>query len=645
MTRTIATLFVGTAPENLVLSARSLLDRTDLDVIVGVLYPVFAEPFESLSARITVRPVGSVSELVNRVHAEHDAHVVAVNDAVELPPDPFGTALEWIDGDLRVATVSFLCNDADFLSFPVRNLPQGRPLDGFDEVSITRRLRSLSPPPQRAPIMFATGPVVVISGPALDTIGGLEAPHSARFDVAIADFSCRARAKGFVDLADTSTFVTRPSDAAIAPVGDSITTDDRGWLLHRHRSMVGFVDHERNHGDSPFAMAHQVARVKVTGLRVLVDGSCFGPVEVGTQVATLHTIAALAASSEVAWVSVVLPGALPAYGAAVLTGPKVTAAAPPNGDLAHFGPQDIAFRPYQPVPGWNAAAWKAAGVRLVVSLLDTIAFHNGGYFADTATWLAYRDNIASTARLADAIVVISQDVVGQLLLHALPVESDRLRAIPLGTEHLGRNDAVAYPGELEARGFMAGEFALVLGANYTHKNREIALAAHEELRKRGFDLTLVMAGVSVPHGTTRLAENARGSHAGHVIVIPELPASQRNWLLRHASLVWYPTSAEGFGLVPFEAAHFGTPTVAVGFGPLAELLGDPHPPSGADVPVLAPGWKPHALADVAERLLSDPDLARRHTEAVLRLGARYTWTATASALTALFREALARPKK
>ena len=117
---------------------------------------------------------------------------------------------------------------------------------------------------------------------------------------------------------------------------------------------------------------------------------------------------------------------------------------------------------------------------------------------------------------------------------------------------------------------------LVLGVNYTHKNRDLAMAAHALVRDAGHDLTLVMAGAAVPHGTTRLAEDAlapqlRGPGGRDLIVLPEVSSAERNWLLRHASLVWYPTSAEGFGLVPFEAATYGTPCVSVGFGPITEL--------------------------------------------------------------------------
>ena len=646
----VAVMFVPSSPERWLVAVRSLLAATDLPIEVGVLYPHDGRTFTALDDRVTWRPVGSVSELVNTAYARTGLSIVVVDDAVVLPPGAFSTAMRWIRDDLRVGSVSFLSNAADFLSFPTRNLPVDRTIDGHDEVSITRRLRSLAPSVRPAPIVHAAGSVVVLSAAALGAVGELQAPHSARFDIAVADFCARARAKGFVDLLDASTYYARPSDVATKPIGDTMTADDLGWLLHRHRSLIAFLEHERLHGDSPMAMAHQVARVKVQGLRVLVDGSCFGPNEVGTQVATVQTVKALAARGDVAWIGVALTGPVPAYAASVLTHPKVQATA---GDVATaFGPPgtiDIAFRPYQPVPGFDLARWKGVGVRFVVSMLDTIAFHNGGYFATSDDWLAYRAMITDAMRAADAVTVISADVAMQMELHQLPVESTRVHVAALGTDHLRGDEAVAMPAELTARGFVAGEFALCQGVNYTHKNRELAMAAQRILLDRGFDLSLVMAGASVPHGTTRAAE-AQHAIAGfprdRLFVLPELSSAERSWLLRHARFVWAPTSAEGFGMVPFEAARFGTPTVAVDFGPMAELAGSVSArAAGSDVPVLAPRWDPVALADTAERLLRDPDLAHRHVDALLARGARYTWADTAATLVSVFRGVLGRPRR
>jgi glycosyltransferase involved in cell wall biosynthesis len=707
--RATGVVFVAQSPDRMALSASALLEQTPFDVVVGVLYPLYIPTFNALAARhgdrLNVRTVGSVSQLINETYEQRHTSLIVIDDAVVLPPDPFATALQWIDDDLRVATVSFLSNASGSLSFPTRNHPEDRAPDGQDEVSITRRLRSLSPAAKPTPITYATGAVVILSAGALSAVGNLEAPASARFDIAVADFSARSRAKGFVDLVDTSTYILRPSDVAVDPIAgsvvDPLTPDDRGWLLHRHRSLIGFVDSERTASETPFALAHQVAAVKVRGIRVLIDGSCFGPNEVGTQVATSHTIRALSTHPDVREVCVALPGAVPQYAAATLTGPKVRAQQAAAHELGVFGAVDVAFRPYQAVPGWPLDAWRAAAPRFGISILDTIAFHNGGYFADSGQWMAYRAAQLEAVRAADFVTVISDDVIGQMRLHGFPIPSERIRSIPLGTEHLDADQPATVPAELMARGFTVGSFALCLGVNYSHKNRELARAAHALVRARGFDLALVMAGASVPHGTTRVLEG-RVAPSDATYVLPEVSSAERNWLLRHASLVWYPTSAEGFGLVPFEAAAFGTPTVAVGFGPVEELafarsglnrvfqaevsasggdgqLGDAmsfaslsarhefddeslRAPStqeaferngatgrsdqhGTDVPMLARDWSPEALAEVAIAFLSDPDLARRHSAALNDAGRHYSWSRTADALVETFRESLSQPRR
>ncbi len=123
--------------------------------------------------------------------------------------------------------------------------------------------------------------------------------------------------------------------------------------------------------------------------------------------------------------------------------------------------------------------------------------------------------------------------------------------------------------------------------------------------------------------------------ADPVHVLGDVTSEERNWLLWHASVVLYPTSAEGIGLVPFEAARFSTPTVLVPFGPLGELLGA--------LPVTADDWSPEALATTAETFLRDRDAAADQVRATLAIGADYSWDACAAALVEVYRSVLARP--
>jgi glycosyltransferase involved in cell wall biosynthesis len=213
-----------------------------------------------------------------------------------------------------------------------------------------------------------------------------------------------------------------------------------------------------------------------------------------------------------------------------------------------------------------------------------------------------------------------------------------------GTDHLHGNEEATMPAELVRRGLVADDFVLVLGANYGHKNRELAIRTLAELRRRGRALTLVVVGASVPFGSRRdlearavLQHRREFGTADHIVTVPDVTSEERNWLLRHASVVLYPTSAEGFGLVPFEAASFGTPTVAVGFGPISEVA--------PDLPVVAAGWDPDDLATGVERLLDDRDLYDRQVAAVLRSGTGYTWRRTAAGLVDAYRMTLSLPSR
>ncbi len=641
---TTVVMFVADSPERWLMSVRSVLLHTEHPIVIGVLYPIHGQSFDGLDARVSWGGIGSISELIDTTFRSTGGHVIVVDDAVSLPLDPFANATAWASADLRVATVSFLCNAASSLSFPIRNRTDARVEGAHNEQSLTHVLRTERPRQSRAPIPLAAGPVVFLTASGLGAIGRFEAPASARFDVAVADFSARATQKGFLNLVDTATFVGRTADAAIRPTDDDMRADDLGWLLHRYRFLIGTVDAHRTSGDSPFAHQHQLARVKVQGLRVLVDGSCFGPHETGTQVACAQTIRALAEHPAVSWVGVALPGQVPSYAADVFASPTVDARQ--NNDPASFGVVDIAFRPYQPVEGYDPAPWRRTAVRYVVSVLDVIAYANGSYFPDGGAWQRYCDSFDHVVGVADGVTVISGDVRAQMHLHGLAIEDERISVVPLGTEHLGAGLTTRYPAQLESLGFSGRRFALTLGVNYHHKNRELAIAAHRELRGRGLDLDLVMAGPAVPFGSTRLAESserfADRSSQDWLHVLPEVHEHERNWLLSHAALAWYPTSAEGFGLPPFEAAAFGVPTVSVGFGPISELAGGP---AAGSLPLLASSWAPAKLADVAEQLLLDPALATAHCDALLRSGRQYSWAAHAERLVTVFRELLAAPRR
>jgi glycosyltransferase involved in cell wall biosynthesis len=369
-------------------------------------------------------------------------------------------------------------------------------------------------------------------------------------------------------------------------------------------------------------------------LRVAVDGSYLGPHEMGTQVSILATVEALSRRRDVREVVVALKSDMPPYATEILSLPKVVARVVDFETLEGLERCDVAHRLVQPDRWFSADTWRTVADRVIVTVLDLIAYRNGAYHENTFEWLVYRDSLRAGVAAADAVVVISDDVKVQAEMERLPIDPQRLHAIPFGTEHLTGNELAEMPRELMARGFVEGQFVLCLGTDYAHKNRDLALAVVTELRRRGHAHSLVMAGPSVPWGSSRAREadlklHEAASIASDVYDLPDLESSERNWLMRHADLVLYPSSAEGFGLVPYEAASFGTPTLFTRFGPLQELA--------PDITVAAEDWSVEALASAADALLSDPAQARAQVESCLAAGTKYTWAATAEQLTDLYR--------
>jgi glycosyltransferase involved in cell wall biosynthesis len=297
---------------------------------------------------------------------------------------------------------------------------------------------------------------------------------------------------------------------------------------------------------------------------------------------------------------------------------------------------DIVHRPFQPHGPLPLQRWMEIGRRLVVTIQDLIGYNNGYYHPTSLEWLTYRLAMAETLQQVDSVVAISQDTEQAIRGAGMLPFAAKLTVVPNGTDHLsGMHQQMSVPQALLERGSPAIRFALVLGTSYAHKNRDLAIKAWQELRQRGHQLELVMAGVVVPVGSTRNEEVLAAANGPQPIVLPDVSDSERNWLLRHATVVLYPTSAEGFGLVPFEAAEFDTPTVFVSFGPLAEFLDG--------VPVAARDWTPKALADAIGAVVSDPGVASAQVAAVKKVAAGLTWDSAAEQLVRTYLDALARP--
>jgi glycogen(starch) synthase len=106
-------------------------------------------------------------------------------------------------------------------------------------------------------------------------------------------------------------------------------------------------------------------------------------------------------------------------------------------------------------------------------------------------------------------------------------------------------------------------------------------------------------------------------------------------VLTHADLLVLPSLYEELGTILLEAMWVGVPIVASRTGGIPDIIDD-----GVNGLLVVPG-DPEALASAIDRLLADPDLARRLGEAARELARDYDWGVLAERVLAIYRSLIA----
>ena len=277
---------------------------------------------------------------------------------------------------------------------------------------------------------------------------------------------------------------------------------------------------------------------------------------------------------------------------------------------------DILHRPYQPDANVDYRRYHQAANCVALTVLDLIAYDNPSYHESRADWRQYQQDFEERVCLADRVFAISRYVASRLERQFAHRLSGPVRAIHLGTDHLQRVVQADRAGGLrrEVAALEGQPFLLVLGNDFEHKNRDFAVKVFCDMCARGYSGRLVLAGFHLDLGSS-FAHELTGAqeYASRIIRIGPVSNGEKTALLEGAQAVLYPTSSEGFGLVPFEAAALGTPTAFVSFGSLREIL----PAVSA-----ASAWQVGPFADHVFGLLENP---RDQIQQIRMAGSTLTW--------------------
>lgn len=399
-------------------------------------------------------------------------------------------------------------------------------------------------------------------------------------------------------------------------------------------AIVAMSEVDRAEADDPGSSRYPALRAyrpRRGSLSVTVDVTWLGPHQTGAQVLTTAALEALAADERVTGLHLIGLSELPHYAAHLTSHSKVV--------LGSSGMSDIVWYPNQIDGRSSIADARRLGARVVATYLDLIAYDIPRYHGSEAAWHAYRTLQRRVALSVDGIVTISADVAHRLAEEVPRLEPQRVLPLPLGLDHVGVEPAPDEPGDDLAglaKALGAKRFVLVLGNDFQHKNRDFAIRVWQRALQAGQPCELVLAGLHVKGSSSRAGEEDLAARhldlRGRIHTIGHVNPRSREWLLAHAAAVLYPSSAEGFGLVPYEAAALGTPTVFTDFGPLREISGVDGLPSM---------WSVDQHAADLISLLAEQDSRDRRVAALRASIGKHTWAAYAEQLVDFF-EVIAR---
>ena len=171
-------------------------------------------------------------------------------------------------------------------------------------------------------------------------------------------------------------------------------------------------------------------------------------------------------------------------------------------------------------------------------------------------------------------------------------------------------------------------FVLLVGWDRPHKNAELALAVLGQLRERGHDCRLLLAG---PGGRMRGPIRRQAGRLGLALWVRELgvvPPEALRELYALATAVLVPSLHEGFGLPLLEGLACGAPVLASDRGALPEVAGP--------APTLPPTDVGPWVEAVERLLLAGPPPGS--CERGLTHARHYNWSEASRKILAILRE-------
>jgi GT2 family glycosyltransferase len=501
-------------------------------------------------------------------------------------------------------------------------------------------------------LLTAVGHCVYFRRTALDLVGGFDLAYGEGYGEEV-DFSQRALNVGFHHLLATDVFVYHFGSQSFAHKPDMGREQAQGLseVLRRYPTypkQIQDVERMITAGglESRRIMGLRSWLVKARGLLLGLDYRMVGAEGTGTTQLVTETARALARHEQVASLMLYVDRDNPVHlqhPSDFFVDDEVVLRRLSTGEVPTNHECDVFIRPSQFVRESELPLALAAAPRWHLHVLDGIAYENPQYWRDADEWMIYRALQERSVASADSVSALSASVGDWMVAAGLLDHGPMVAHCAVPSRITGEH----YEPVLAALNTLR---LVQYGAAFLHKNRTFTVDVAVELARRGWDVDLAFAGPDPTYGSSRDQELTRLAIAD--AELGRGPCSvgkgsllwrrssfvseeQLHALVRQATVVLYPSTVEGFGMVPFEAAAWGTPCLASSAGGLSEVL----PPT-----VLMSTFDVAHWADAVEELATDPASQTRNIDGIRGRGERLDWSASANLFVMACLDALEQPK-
>jgi glycosyltransferase involved in cell wall biosynthesis len=260
--------------------------------------------------------------------------------------------------------------------------------------------------------------------------------------------------------------------------------------------------------------------------------------------------------------------------------------------------------------------------QLVVTAHDAAYFETGAHLQNMAFWkqkLKWTLLFQKLSRTVDMFHTVSEFSASRLG-HFIPSIASRIRVVPNAVApHFFTSVSSAGHQYLKKVGLADRPFILIPGGLHYRKNADLILAACPTLLSQFPNLIIAI----VNHSNPEYAQRAIGLHA-NVKILGFVEESALHALYSAATVVWFPSRYEGFGMPVVEAMACGAPVVASDASSLPEIAGD--------AAILVDPSQPDAHVRALSSLLTDETSRKQFSEAGRNRASIFTWASSAAQL-------------